>query len=120
MVRRSRCRFPSCRIDRHNRRDLPRVSDEDKPLRDLAEQHEVGPLHLPCLLHEHDIEWVRQLNQTPLRGRANNNALTAWQLIFVFHDLNALRNIGNAASASESRGIKMKVVDKPSTDVVCL
>ena len=55
-MRCARRSFPSRRVDRDDWRDLARVSDQHKPRRHLAQEHEVGPRHLPRFFDDDDIE----------------------------------------------------------------
>ena len=121
-MRPTRCSFPARRIDRHDRWNLARITNQHKPRRNLTEQHEIRPVHLPGLFHEHNVEGCTEFDESPLGCRANDDARARWQVLVVGDGLNTGGHCcGRATFCNEPNGWKRESrARQSSTDVVGL
>ena len=114
-------RLPAGRVDRDHRCDLPGIPDPHEAGRDLTEQHEVCPRHLPRLFDHDDVEGIMQLDETPLRGGGHDDAGARRQFLLAGEDLDSSGNVGtDTALRDEADRRELEVPDQPPADVVGL
>lgn len=65
--------LPAVDVDRHRRRNLARITDENVSISHVAHGQEIGPRHLPGLVDEEDVEVAVELRQGQLRHRGDHD-----------------------------------------------